>query len=48
MKRARKGSTPRAAEPLGWAAAAPDDSNFQASLRLHRGAGRVASPLGDA
>ena len=28
--RARKGSTPRAAEPLGWAAAAPDDSDFQA------------------
>jgi hypothetical protein len=29
MKTARKGSTPREAEPPGWAAAAPDDSNFQ-------------------
>jgi hypothetical protein len=30
MKQARKSSAPRAAEPPGWAAAAPDDSNFQA------------------
>ncbi|MGB8436164.1 MAG: beta-phosphoglucomutase family hydrolase, partial [Burkholderiales bacterium] len=30
MKRARKGSTPRAAEPPGRTAPAPDDSNFQA------------------
>jgi len=46
MQRARKGSTPRAAEPPAWATAAPDDSEFQAfqSRRLHRSAGRVASP----
>ena len=30
MKRARRGSIPRAAEPPGWASAAPDDSDFKA------------------
>ena len=48
MKSARSGSAPRAAEPLGWAAAAPDDASLQASLRLHPGTGRIASPAADA
>ena len=43
MKRARKGFTPRAVEPPGWAAAAPDDSNFPAE---HLAAS--AAPRGEA
>ena len=48
MKRARKGSTPRAAEPPGWAAAAPDDADFQAFSHGDFIEARTASrPLGN-
>jgi hypothetical protein len=47
MKRARRGSTPRAAEPPGWPAAAPDDSDFQAFSRGDFIGAPAASPFGN-
>ena len=46
MKSARKGSTPRAAEPRGWAAAAPDDTNFRAEHLAASAASRGAAARG--